>query len=112
MSDNVPIKIARLSQVFGAGVLPGENRVFAQFARSAMKGEDIVVPEGMASEEVKDSANFDDFDTEDITFAYCTECIVGKSDAFRGEGKADAFRQTISPWGDSMVFIDDEECEC
>ena len=39
----VPIKIARLSQVFGAGVLPGENRVFAQFARSAMKGEDIVL---------------------------------------------------------------------
>ncbi len=34
---------ARLAQVFGAGVLPGENRVFAQFARSAMKGEDIVL---------------------------------------------------------------------
>lgn len=40
---DVPIKIARLSQVFGAGVLPGENRVFAQFARSAMRGEDIVL---------------------------------------------------------------------
>lgn len=34
---------ARLAQVFGAGVLPGENRVFAQFARSAMKGENIVL---------------------------------------------------------------------
>ena len=32
----VPVKIARLAQTFGAGVLPGENRVFAQFARSAM----------------------------------------------------------------------------
>lgn len=39
----VPVKIARLSQVFGAGVLPGENRVFAQFARSVIKGEDIVL---------------------------------------------------------------------
>ena len=29
----VPVKIARLSQTFGAGILPGENRVFAQFAR-------------------------------------------------------------------------------
>ncbi|MGN0180950.1 MAG: NAD-dependent epimerase/dehydratase family protein [Candidatus Ornithomonoglobus sp.] len=39
----VPVKIARLSQVFGAGVLPGENRVFAQFARSVMNGTDIVL---------------------------------------------------------------------
>lgn len=34
---------ARLAQTFGAGVLPGENRVFAQFARSAVAGEDIVL---------------------------------------------------------------------
>lgn len=40
---NVPAKIARLSQTFGAGILPGENRVFAQFARSAMSGSDIVL---------------------------------------------------------------------
>ena len=34
---------ARLAQTFGAGILPGENRVFAQFARSAMNKEDIVL---------------------------------------------------------------------
>lgn len=34
---------ARLAQTFGAGVLPGENRAFVQFARSAMAGEDIVL---------------------------------------------------------------------
>ena len=39
----VPVKIARLAQTFGAGVLPGENRVFAQFARSAIRKEDIVL---------------------------------------------------------------------
>lgn len=39
----LPVKIARLSQTFGAGILPGENRVFAQFAKSAVKGEDIVL---------------------------------------------------------------------
>lgn len=39
----VPVKIARLAQTFGAGILPGENRVFAQFARSAIKGENIVL---------------------------------------------------------------------
>lgn len=39
----VPVKIARMSQVFGRGVLPGENRVFAQFAESALMGKDIVL---------------------------------------------------------------------
>lgn len=34
---------ARLAQTLGAGVLPGENRAFAQFARSALKAEDIVL---------------------------------------------------------------------
>lgn len=39
----VPVRIARLAQTFGAGILPGENRVFAQFARAVLKGEDIVL---------------------------------------------------------------------
>ena len=39
----VPVKIARLAQTFGAGILPSENRVFAQFARCAIKGENIVL---------------------------------------------------------------------
>ncbi|MFT9412379.1 NAD-dependent epimerase/dehydratase family protein [Liquorilactobacillus hordei] len=34
---------ARLAQTFGPGILPTENRVFAQFAKSAIKGEDIVL---------------------------------------------------------------------
>lgn len=40
---NVPVKIARLAQTFGAGILPGENRVFAQFARSAVSDKDIIL---------------------------------------------------------------------
>ena len=39
----VPVKVARLSQTFGAGILKGENRVFAQFARSAVNKTDIVL---------------------------------------------------------------------
>lgn len=39
----VPVKIARLAQTFGAGILPWERRVFAQFANSAMQGSDIVL---------------------------------------------------------------------
>lgn len=39
----VPAKIARLTQTFGAGVAPDDNRVFAQFARSIIAGTDIVL---------------------------------------------------------------------
>ena len=38
-----PVKIARLAQTFGAGVSLSDNRVFAQFAKSAMLGENIVL---------------------------------------------------------------------
>lgn len=39
----VPVKTARLAQTFGAGIARSENRVFAQFARSIMNGQDIVL---------------------------------------------------------------------
>lgn len=39
----VPVKIARLAQTFGAGILPGENRIFAQFAKSVIDGKDIIL---------------------------------------------------------------------
>ena len=39
----LPVKVVRLAQTFGAGVPSTENRVFAQFARAALKGEDIVL---------------------------------------------------------------------
>lgn len=39
----VNVVSARLAQTFGAGILPTENRVFAQFAKSAMRGENIVL---------------------------------------------------------------------
>lgn len=40
---SIPVKIARLSQTFGAGILEGENRVFAQFARCAINNKNIVL---------------------------------------------------------------------
>ena len=39
----VPVKVVRLSQTFGAGVAYLDGRVFAQFARSAIEGTDIVL---------------------------------------------------------------------
>ena len=43
LEHNIPVKIARLTQTFGAGVSGEDNRVFAQFARSVINETDIVL---------------------------------------------------------------------
>ena len=40
---NVPVKIARLAQTFGAGVDKNDNRVFAQFAKSVINKGNIIL---------------------------------------------------------------------
>jgi nucleoside-diphosphate-sugar epimerase len=40
---HLPIKVARPAQTFGAGTKPTDTRVFAQFARSAIRHEDIIL---------------------------------------------------------------------
>ena len=39
----VPVKVARLTQTTGAGIAKDDNRVIAQFAKLAARGEDIVL---------------------------------------------------------------------
>lgn len=39
----VPVKIARLAQVFGRGIRPDDSRVFAQFANAVRTGTDIIL---------------------------------------------------------------------
>lgn len=41
--NNINIKIARLSQTFGAGVGQEDNRIFSQFAKSVINKTDIVL---------------------------------------------------------------------
>ena len=53
-------------------------------------------------------ANFESFSTEDIKFAYCTECIVDKDEAHVGEETASELNEFICSMGDSVVFVDDE----
>lgn len=40
---DVPVKIVRLTQTFGPGVAYNDGRVFAEFARCAIEGRDIVL---------------------------------------------------------------------
>ena len=72
---------------------------------SALRGEDIVVPEGVQADDVKEKADFADFDTEDITFTYCTEFIVSREN----DKDPDLLREFLSQLGDSLVVVDDEE---
>ena len=72
---------------------------------SSMQGEDVIVPEGYASGEVKEAANFDDFDTDEITFTYCTEFIIQRENDL----DPDKLRAFLSSLGDSLVLVDDEE---
>lgn len=39
----VPAKVIRLAQTFGPGVLKDDKRVFAEFARDAVEGKDIIL---------------------------------------------------------------------
>ena len=72
---------------------------------SSIQGNDVIVPESTASAEVKESANFDDFNTDDITFTYCTEFIIQRENDMDPE----KLRDFLSSLGDSLVVVDDEE---
>lgn len=74
---------------------------------SALREDPVELIDEAATEESM-SADFSDFDTSNITFPYCTECVLDKSEEFLGEGKADAVREYICTIGDSVVFIEDE----
>ncbi len=61
------------------------------------------------SNDVTLEANFSEFDTSEITFSYCTECVIQKCEGYRGEDTAGELHEFICSIGDSVVFIDDEE---
>ncbi len=63
----------------------------------------------IASDGETAEADFAEFDTESITFTYCTEAVVEKSEAYRGEGTAADFHAMLGEIGDSVVFVDDED---
>ena len=70
----------------------------------ALKGEDLDVA-ASAEGETKDAADFSDFDTDDITFTYCTEFIIQREN----DMDVEPFRAFLDSLGDSLVLVDDEE---
>ena len=89
-----------------AGVVDagGKGWVYVMEAMlSALRGEDIEVPEGM--EEVREQAVFGDISDEEITVTYCTECIISREK----DKDPTALRDFLDGIGDSLVLVDDEE---
>ena len=71
---------------------------------SALRGEDIVAPVGDMQESAEE-ATFSDFNTEDITFTYCTEFIISREN----KNDPEKLREFLSSLGDSLVLVDDDE---
>lgn len=72
----------------------------------ALQGQDVVVPEdGAENGATKEAANFSDFNTEDITFTYCTEFIIGREN----KNDPEKLRAFLNSLGDSLVLVDDDE---
>ena len=95
--------VLKKANVVDAG---GKGWVFALEAMlSSMQGNDVLVPEGAAGGDVKEAASFDDFDTDDITFTYCTEFIIQREN----DNDPEKLRDFLSSLGDSLVLVDDEE---
>ena len=71
----------------------------------ALKGEDLAVSAPSAEDSTKEAADFSDFDTDDITFTYCTEFIIQREN----DMDVEPFRAFLDSLGDSLVLVDDEE---
>ena len=72
---------------------------------SSIQGEDVVAEAAADAPAVKEAADFSDFNTEDITFTYCTEFIVSREN----DKDPEELRAFLSQLGDSLVLVDDDE---
>ncbi|MBO5050358.1 MAG: DAK2 domain-containing protein [Oscillospiraceae bacterium] len=72
---------------------------------AAVHNKDIEVPTDLQQEQVQEQADFSDFNTEDITFSYCTEFIISREN----NKDPEALRAFLNELGDSLVLVDDDE---
>ena len=100
VNQNPVLKKAGVVDAGGKGWLVALEAMF-----SSIQGEDIVVENAADAGETKESADFSDFNTEDITFTYCTEFIIQRENDLDPE----KLRDFLSGLGDSLVLVDDDE---
>ena len=100
VNQNPVLKKAGVVDAGGVGWMTILNAML-----SSLRGEDVVAPEAGQEGAPKEQASFSDFNTEDITFSYCTEFIVSRDN----EKEPEALRAWLDSMGDSLVLVDDDE---
>jgi len=99
VNQNPVLKKAGVVDAGGKGYL-----VILEGMLKALRGENIEIS-AESSLQVREKADFAQFETEDINFAYCTEFIVE-----RENGKEPfLLRGFLDKLGDSIVLVDDDE---
>ncbi len=71
----------------------------------AIQGDDIMVSSADSSVQTQEAADFSDFDTDDITFTYCTEFVISREN----NKDPEELRAFLDSLGDSLVLVDDDE---
>ena len=108
LADTVNLNpVLKRAGVVDAG---GKGYVFILEATLAvLRGEAYVAEaqpeEGASPVEVKERADFNDFSTGEIAYAYCTEFICGRDNP-KDPDELRSFLQTL---GDCVVVVDDDE---
>ncbi|NLM61321.1 MAG: DAK2 domain-containing protein, partial [Clostridiales bacterium] len=76
----------------------------------ALRGEDIASSSGSVGGTLS-AADFSEFSSEDIKYAYCTEFIVNidKKNKSSNAASYDKLRAVLDSIGDSLVFVEDED---
>ncbi len=99
------LPVLKQANVVDAGGM-GFTVIFEGMTKVA-KGEGIAEAVAPVASETKSAADFGEFETGDIKFGYCTECIVDKNDSCTDE-KVSSLNSYINGVGDSVVFVDDD----
>ncbi len=95
--------VLKKANVVDAG---GKGWVYVLKAISGvLRGEEIAAPESDDMPQVSESASFEDFNPDEITFTYCTEFIISRENDMDPE----KLRDFLSSLGDSLVLVDDDE---
>ena len=107
LADTVNLNpVLKRAGVVDAG---GKGYVFILEATLAvLRGEAYVSDEAAVDEapvEVKEKADFNDFSTGEIAYAYCTEFICGRDNP----KDPDELRSFLMTLGDCVVVVDDDE---
>jgi hypothetical protein len=99
VNQNPVLKKANVIDAGGKGYM-----IIIQAMLDSLLGKEVEISAG-AAPAVKAKADFSDFNTEDIKFAYCTEFIIGREN----NKDPQLLRVFLDALGDSIVVVDDEE---